>query len=84
MKHYLIEAANHKLKILTSYFRDFCIGNIVQQQSLPAFPDIEWELHGETDYRNRNRLMARFFFLLGCLILSVAIGVYLWQSATGG
>lgn len=80
MTHYLITAISQKFKSLMHYFQEFCVSNIVEQHSLPAFPDIEWELTGDRYYRHRAKLLARFFFLLGCVILAIAICVYLWQS----
>lgn len=80
MKYCPIATAVHKLKSLASFLQRFLVTSVVPQQSLPAFPDIEWELSGETGYRDRIRVMARFFFVLGCMILGTAICVYLWQS----
>lgn len=81
MKNYLIASLGHWFKSAADFLRDLCIAGITQSQSLPAFPDIEWELHGHrNNYHDRIRTLARFFFLLGCLILGIAMGIYLWQS----
>jgi hypothetical protein len=79
MKHQLIAALNHKVKPLAKLLQGFCVPKIVQTYSFPAFPDIGRELHGDTDYRNRIRRLARFFFILGCLTLISATSFYLWQ-----
>ena len=79
MKHQLIAALNHRFKPLANLLQDVCVPQIAQTYSLPAFPDIEWELRGDTNYRNRIRVLARFFFILGCLTLISATSFYLWQ-----
>ena len=81
MKNYLIASLGNWLKSTANFLRDVSITGITQSQSLPAFPDIEWELHGHrNNYRDRIRALARFFFTLGCLILGIAMSIYLWQS----
>lgn len=79
MKHQLVAALSHRFKLLAKLMHSVCTPKIVHSYSLPAFPDIEWELRGDTDYRHRIRVLARFFFMLGSLTLISATSFYLWQ-----
>jgi hypothetical protein len=79
MKYQLIAALNHRFKPLAMLLQDICAPQITQTYSLPVFTDIEWELRGDTNYRSRIRVLARFFFMLGCLTLISATSFYLWQ-----
>ena len=85
MKDYLIATLGNWLKVLAGVLRDLPITGITHTPSLPAFPDIEWELHGNRNtYLSRIRAMARFFFMIGCLTLGLAVCIYLWQLVSNG